>query len=338
MQRVIVAFQNSNINNFFCLPQGTIINNKKVLFTNQPRYDIVDGRLETNFDYLITDGTVSNAYSDNIVDMLPKEKVAVLRRYSKITQSIRLTKYVSKYTPLAMDSLNIIIPKVYFSEETLTLNHIVPNGIKVVIKPIHGARGIGQFVIDTSKVPFKTIHELIFKFTENKLEIDELFQKLEPWKDCYIYSKGTEHHEYEGLYLLKNGYMVQEYIDKVNSEYRVITDYKGDIAYCQKRSIVEKSPGYPQAIGSEIITSERDDIVDFSEEFSNSLVMSNFIKEVVGPMNSVDLFVTEDGKWGIFEHCNQFGMSGVPNEIAFKLHKDFISNMMKQKPEVSSVD
>ena len=329
MEKVIVAFQNGNMNNFFCLPQGTIINSKKVVFTNHPQYDIIDGKLETNFDYLITDGGELDSYSDNIVDLLPADRVVVLKRYSKITQAVRFTNYINNYRPCSLAAIGAIIPKVYYSSEPITQNHIVPNGIKVVIKPIHGARGIGQFVIDTSKVPFKTIHDVISDFIKGKLETEGLFKKLEPWKDYYIYSKGTEKYEHEGLNLLKSGYMVQEYIDGVNAEYRLITDYKGEVAYCQKRSIVEKSSGYPQAIGSEITTTERNDIIDFSEIASKYKYIPDFIKETIGPMNSVDLFTTKDGKWGIFEHCNQFGMSGIPNEVAFKLHKDFIANMIK---------
>ena len=32
------------------------------------------------------------------------------------------------------------------------------------------------------------------------------------------------------------------------------------------------------------------------------------------PLHSVDLFVTEDGKWGIFEYAYEFGTKAVPTE------------------------
>lgn len=326
MERVIIAFQNSHINNFFCLPIGTVINDKKVVFINDPNYDFVDGKVETNFDYLITDGSDNFGINTKLHELLPKEKLVVIPRYSKVVQSVRFNNHIDLFPNKYPHFYN---PKIYKNRNLVTQNFSVPGNTKVVIKPTNGARGIGQFLIDTGKVPFKVVHELVHTFNQCNIDSDKLFKELEPWGDGVIYSKGTEHRENEGLDMLKSEYMIQEYVPSLISEYRLITDYKGDIAYCQRRTLREKTPGYKQAIGSEVLSKERDDIVS---DFSNMMFakeIQSFIKSVIGPMNSVDLFYTMDKKWGIFEHCNQFGMAGVPDDIAIKLHVDFIANLIK---------
>lgn len=326
MERVIIAFQNDHINNFFCLPIGTMIEDKKVIFISQPEFDFIDGKLETNFDYLITDGSDNFGFDTKLHDVLPKEKLIIIPRFSKVVQSVRFNNHIERFPNKYPHFYN---PKIYKNRNLITQNFGVPTGAKVVIKPVHGARGIGQFLIDTNKVPFKVVHELVYRYNQGNIDKENLFNELEPWGNGVIYSKGTEKREDEGLEMLRGEYMIQEYISDLIAEYRLITDYKGDIVYCQRRTLKEKTPGYAQAIGSEVLTNERDDIVsDFlSMQFATEI--KSFIKATIGPMNSVDLFYTKNKKWGIFEHCNQFGMMGIPDDIALKLHSDFIANLIK---------
>jgi hypothetical protein len=46
---------------------------------------------------------------------------------------------------------------------------------------------------------------------------------------------------------------------------------------------------------------------------------------------ALDIFITKDGGWGIFEFSPEFGTNSVPNGLCFEESKRFIENIFCSK-------
>lgn len=208
---------------------------------------------------------------------------------------------------------------------------LVNPGSKVVIKPKDGARGIGQYLVDTDKVPFAKVMDAIDRFFKERYTEDQLIEALEKYKEGIVYSCSGENYDGEGLFCLRGqGYVIQSYVEGIDSEYRIITGGNSEIAYCQKRKIRKGNDGFAQATGSDTDSVKGDDVVDIKTVLKPAALsgLKRLLKDVVGPLSSVDLFVTSPSNWGIFEFCNQFGMVGVPHQTARKIHVDYLSSII----------
>lgn len=108
--------------------------------------------------------------------------------------------------------------------------------------------------------------------------------------------------------MLRQYGVFQEYVKDIQAEYRIITGHDGMPCISIKRSreeIMQDGQGT-----GHFIPEERPDIVSyvaFSKDFPafdkelKKFLISNFL-----PFYSIDIFVTEQGQWGIFEFSHEF--------------------------------
>ena len=326
MERVYIVVSKF-MNNFWSLHQGIVIAGKQVFFHNDPQLSIIDGAEYFNFDYMITDGNIeiNGIEASRIV---PPERLVMVKRYSKVEQAMRLNHY-SRRPEFGKE--NFVPIKTWLHPQAMGASNLVSPTGKVVIKPKDGARGIGQFLVDTSKIPFAVMIDALDRYIKDVYKKVDLFKELNKYDPDMCYSVAGEQREDEGLGAIKSqGYIIQSFVDNILAEYRVITDRDGTPSYCQQRSI-RGDKDFPQATGSDTNSILGDDVVLLSsvlpeDQLNDFKAMS---AAVVGPLSSIDLFVTKDGKWGIFEYCNQFGIKGVPAQVVANLHTDFVEDLIQ---------
>jgi len=332
MDRVFIVIPDT-MNNFSVLPQGTIIGDKQVFFHNDPMMSIVNGDPFFNFDLMISDGNVrmNDIPVENVV---PANQLSMHTRYSKLEQAMRINNHVSA-NKAHVGYASFVPVKSWYNKQPSGMSNVVNPTGKVVIKPRDGARGIGQLLIDPAKIPFIVAVETLDRYILTLFSKETLFDTLKKFDPDFTYSTKGENHEDEGLTVLRSqGYVIQNFIDNVDAEYRLITDHNCRVAYCQKRSIRNDAEGFPQATGSDTNSIAGTDIVDITTVMSPDefRALSTLLAEVVGPLSSIDLFTTSDGGWGIFEYCNQFGIKGVPMKLSEQIHRDFIKSMLDKLP------
>lgn len=327
-KRIIFAFDSNRIDNFDVIPQGHRVEDYEFIFTKSPEIQLTGKGIVTNFDILITDGE-KEMFGINNTLLLKQHQYKIMKRLSKPEQIARQLIYKDNHPGL---TVNMIVPRSFYCDNYTTLKHIFPDANSCVIKPIHGARGIGQFKINTERMPIRVVIDLLEKTRKNTTgspDTKYILESLKDWADYFTYSTSGENYENEGIgILLSQRFLVQEHVDNIEKEYRIITDYKGNLAYVQERKFkFDDKNYYQQAIGSVIEPDWVHSKPTSLDKTDNLDEIENFIKTVVGPLQSVDLFITKEGKWGIFEWCNQFGTMGIPSHIVMKLHEEFLLDL-----------
>lgn len=249
----------------------------------------------SSHDITITNSNSSEKYA---ADLYGRDDYHYVR-YSKLDQATLINK-------IALWNTNKFRKSVAYDQSIPCINALK----KVVIKPQNGARGIGQIVLDTTKVNLQRFLEAL---SANAGRAIAMYRKH------ITYTSINERREDEGIEMLRH-FVITEYIPDIVEEYRCITGSDGDIAYIQKRELREAAPGYTQAIGSnsgnKILT-----IGDLEKKLGAndlSILKAAFVKEI-GPLQSFDLWIDKNGQWGIFEFSNEYGTEGIPPEI----YRDF---------------
>jgi len=334
----VVALQFDALTNFNHLPPRFEVKGgtKKdpvmyhVTTHGEPRYEMSGTQVITNFDVMIANQHRDTPDGIPWLELLPKQ-VAVIPRHDKISQALRINN-----CELPPDSGHRKIAT--YSSDSAKLDQAYSFGTKiqgsVVIKPRHGARGLGQFVVDTDKV---SIGMLIHDIRNESLPIADVITKYTPH---VTYHGGMENYDNEGRsQLLAQGMAVQERVPGVKDEFRVLVGANSEIVAILPRSRYKKVTGgegahghdYDQATGTSVFLDRDYKGMDLEEVLPKPAQYKGFIKmlkDVVPPLNSVDLFTTEDGEWGIFEYCNQFGTVGVPLPVATDLHINYIGALL----------
>lgn len=328
MNRVFIVVSEL-MNNFGIVPQGTIIGKKQVFFHNDPQVSIVDGTPSFNFDYMVSDGlmTINGHDAESIVS---SKRLFINRRYNKLQQAIRLNNYAQEYHELP-GFMSFVPVRSWAHRQTGGYTNLVHPQDKYVIKPNDGARGIGQILIDPVKIPFVVVVDALDRYVSARYTKEQFFEQLHKYDPSIKLTTAGENREDEGIKSLSNqGWIVQSFIDNVKAEYRLITDYKSDIAYCQKRAIRKVDDTFPQATGSDTNSIAGDDVLSIDTVLTSKRLaaLQAMVKAVIGPLSSIDLFTTSNGGWGIFEYCNQFGIKGIPQEVTMKLHVDFLNDLI----------
>lgn len=363
MQRVNIAVDTAFMSNFLVLGRSFITSilgedvKVNLISPQGLTADINNGEVNKSFDLLvITNFTSIHERTRELI--LPHEKIEI-NRLSKPAQYALMKNFYEKQRHKPK---NFYLPSIRYSTYH---EHHNQYGIEsdfdepkdVIIKPLHGARGIGQIFFSKERTFSLVSFMKEFKAQRNPRQVYSLIQdyKIRHGADNIRFELGDKKHnacitsdasvdndvleDYqhnqneiendEGLKLLLEAFYIQEYVP-VHVEFRLLTDHDGDIAYVQQRDLVTRH--FPQATGSN------------GDEFNNQHAMDKFwlkgclgkeysfleklAKKVVGPLNSLDVFVTVDGQWGVFEYCNQFGIEGVPKPFAYKLHEEFIKNFI----------
>lgn len=194
---------------------------------------------------------------------------------------------------------------------------------KLIYKPGLGARSIGQIVFKPQSISRGLLRSLVIR-NNTLAEFKEALakQRLQSAQDV-IFVDGHAQFENEGFSQLKQYGVFQEYVSDIKSEYRIITSHEGMPCISIKRARQEVMQdglstghfipeGRPDPVSYDAFSR---DFPAFNKELKKFL-FNNFL-----PFYSIDIFVTEQGQWGIFEFshefCNiEYSEAGLQDQVA----------------------
>jgi hypothetical protein len=293
-----------------------------------------DNQINFNFDLgLLTNTDTLFKGADNRNDFQLERhcpSIVLLPRETKLTQQWGLSSIARR---LQLKHFRHVQT---FKSHTTAFNNAYfrPNakGL-VVVKPLDGARGIGQIVANLDEILPSTLAQLLSKANQGSEEFLLAVKEHAPHVEYHVGHGST----FEGTQALASqGYVVQELIPDVVEEYRIILDVDSKPAWFVKRrrdslphdaSINQHD--YRQATGAARVKSE----VNFTKiiDYPHKGEVTAALKALHLPFNSVDLFITKDGRWGIFEYCPQWGTDGLPMQEITTWMMDQVATLLKRK-------
>lgn len=211
---------------------------------------------------------------------------------------------------------------------------------KVIIRPQLGACSIGLIVLDTKVTSIGSVNRLIIEGdfqagatpTSTNLTIKKKFEEL-PGSPVYCSEGDTV--PLQGMTLLKERYFIQEYVDNIKTEYRIIigADNRPVYAIQRERYVYGQLDGTDLAygrskavgVGNSFPTLREAGIPDYVEEEFNHLLQSADFA-----LHSFDLFLTDDGQWGVFEFSNEYGVESVPHDLTIQEARTYIENIIER--------
>lgn len=188
---------------------------------------------------------------------------------------------------------------------------------RFVVKEENGARGDGQAIIPA---------HLASTFLTDPKRYSETREVLAAKYPSVVFSQKPT----EGPFFPGHGeMMVTDYVEDVKTEWRLMVGGETVLGYQRRR----KEGDYPQANldGEGPHPAEPIELKTLSELLpgEQGKAVYRLIKALGLTLGSVDLYLTEEGKLGVFEYCPQFGYYGIdPNQIQ-RLHEDFIVHEVK---------
>jgi hypothetical protein len=319
-KNTFVVSISKSLNNFSVLGCRIATPYGEVVFHDSPVLNMRGTELLTNFDIAIMSSIDDWATS---LKFLPKHMGVIAPRHSKFEQAMELIEWSNTYTGIEESDFKLI--PTWLIDQGDQFNHVLPG--KYVIKPNHGARGIGQMKIDTNRASMSDVCSLIV-YHENE---DDFRKSIEIYGDAVQFAQGKENHPGEGYKVLRSQTAVVQTAIKIKNEYRVITDARGMPKYYQLRTrqLNGDLGAHLQATGSGGLGN----LTDADDVFRNIRQLNafeNLCSTVIGPLKSIDLFTAPDGTWGVIEYCNQFGTTGIPQPVNYKLHYDYIVSLVKR--------
>jgi hypothetical protein len=330
MKNIVVALTKDSASNFLSLPPSFNFKGYNIIVHRNPLVEF-NGDLVCNFDLMIDFG------QSEICKLIP-EKCISFPRINKTYQLFNLSKAAK-----SLGTSHIYIPKVYFNTDRsgcakeyagLSKHSHNISDENVVVKLEQGARGLGQAVVPTNELNYfldncsSTVTELIKKFPNVK------FGQM----------KDAEVNFYEEQTFNTKHLCVMEYIDKIETEYRILFNGSSNIL-CVKRNIRESELGFRQAniiLGEPVKNAKITSLKAALTIEYDSDIAEVMVDELVGLLNkldiigSVDLFV-KNGMIGIIEYCNQFGYYGYDLNTIRKFHQDCIVNYLMDKNLISQL-
>lgn len=203
----------------------------------------------------------------------------------------------------------------------------------ILIKPMYGARSVSIVEVESS-VPLN-MAKLLYLNCQYTSKLDDLTADnvhtvlADLGKDMAMkvtYHSGNERESGEALSILKSQVLfIEEYVPNVIEEYRLLVDGDNNIAYMSLRDRArflmtgDIDPSLSEGKGITTI----DSLPHIAKDFT-ALLNTGIFKHC-----SVDLFVTDDNKWGVFEFQNQYGTKFVPYDVVQELTLDVIKKALE---------
>lgn len=315
MSDLIIAVTNSYNDTVTMVPvETTMPTGHTAMFHNGPMVDF-DGRtVKRNFDYHFDFRLKGNRFHR---DLLPG-RYFHFPRLKRMTQYVKLFHFNERF---AGEHVEIFIPEFYTAtqkqgEHVAITNFSLPKSDKVVIKEQFGARGSNQVVVPSNMVTTLLKHSRGLTMAEVKTKFPDL-----------IYSEGTNP---DAIFFNKPADLfMSELVPAVKNEWRLLVG--GDKIYGRER-VIKQGP-YPQAnLDHDVFPTVQTVVYEPIEDmFDEALVktlhaMVDFIKL---PLGSVDLFLTQDGRYGIFEYSTQFAFHGADNHFIRQLLLDGMDKVLR---------
>lgn len=307
---VVIALENARYfdNYLACPPSFVTRNGIRVIVHTSPETVVSASTTSKNYDILI-DGNASFLTSEpNTIKIL---------RHGKVQQAEHL---VSAYEMAGKDVRIRNVLTWGFRRGFISAPSPSDLGIeRVIVKPENGARGIYQSVFNISDISIAKVHDWYVKadsfedWLNNKpanVEISDVEKYTD--RDKLMFSGLKEH------------LVLQEYIQDIMTEYRVIfrADYINDVyvLYHQPRALLGTKI-FKQAIGSDespktCTRLETGPLADF---------VNTILPHLNTPFGSLDVFYTTDHKYGVFEYQGQYGIKGL-GDIGTTMFMDFLED------------
>ncbi len=349
-RRLVVAIDVALMDQFLHLPPVFYSEalDADVLIHHAPQAHVSGLRLIKNFDLLITpdqtplESTPRYQYWGDLVE---KPEYVLQTRPSKLAQGIAINAAAAKHELLSHEKGFRAVGQYYSTDSKAKRGYSFGSDLpeKVVIKARDGARGVGQLLVDTTKV---NVAHLLIDLGERTYPSSEALQTAYPGLEL---GSGNEHSDGESMGLLAGALVMQEYIPDVLSEYRLLVNPNGKI-YALNRQL-RKTTAFTQATGVSVQYQENRltplEEVDFWNDEADhganivkgpeaSVVhagIRTLLKELNFDYGSIDLFITNKRQWGFFEYCNQFGTVAYrPNEM-MQFHQEAIEHWLKKLSE-----
>lgn len=344
MKKLIIAVKNPHyVNNFSAvmpyLKTGTDV---EVYFHEDPKARAHGLELEKNFDVLIefdcVEGTRRDVFGYCEAGLLGAKEYYPQIRLPKSLQAMRLHQAMGD---------KIVIPAVFNDFDggrDFTNKHNHPNCEKVVIKREHGATGDRQVLIDshhlsaflenidlgTTRLKEKFPNAVFIQTKERAREVggNLRIEEDQQAKASSASASGTEAEDTSDFFTGQD-VVITEYIEEVTSEYRVLFSPYTAVAYPRVRHGKE----FPTAnmdksmavMGSPTLTSSV--LTTFGAEGDE--IIQEVIKATGLLFGSIDVFM-KDGKIGVFEYQNQFGIVNLDPGLVQTLHREAIEYIARQ--------
>jgi hypothetical protein len=279
---------------------------------NDPKWVMQEGLPCFNFDVLITG-------DEKWKGIVPQDRLFLTKRLSKTRQAIAINQFLRE-----AKTVKALIVPTYGSNfgDTYHPSYLGTELTgKIVVKPEDGARGLCHFVVDFDKVSVGPFLRDLY----GKTSIADMAEKYAPHAHL---SHGQAWDDEESQKVKEEGnFTFQRYVDNIKTEVRILTNHVSDIGFACVRSRI--GDVYKQATSATPLLENieqiyKNDLLEMFGDEQELQVFEKLLEEVIGPMQSVDLFFTEDGRWGICEYCNQYGIAGVPRDYAVSSISDYV--------------
>lgn len=238
----------------------------------------------SNVDFIID----TTGHLNKNIEFIFKNKIISQYRLSKSLQAMILTKH-DIAVPKQLHISNISLES---RPANVALISKMVNSLdeqQVLIKEEYGARGIGQLLLHVSDVV--TLFENLISQTDKKLL--ELLVQTPNVKLLGNYNTEEEKNErLKGLVADISNINVQQYLDNIKQEYRVLVFANGGVL------VFERKDGVDTGVILQVYTLEMQDII---------CKLKNVLESIDQIFMSADIYILNDDTMGVFEFSNEFG-------------------------------
>lgn len=313
---IVVAFDGrEKVDNFYCLPPSFTFSEKDtevtVITHDSPNTMVNNDIVNRNYDVLLQEMYWDKDKIDVPVTITEKHHVVPMTRYSKIVQQTMIYEAM-----MTMRGISFNYPKFFYRDsKTITVkyfNHVpaLENDAKYIIKPCNGARSIG--IVEIYGKDFNRFNLAI----RDTPDLDELINKIKEFALSHTLDA-------EGVNYLREKFMVMKKVENIKEEYRLlVSDYK--IVNIQRRHRIPSDSGFTYAKNSEAVDKKHFPAAQIN-------LLNSLIKQIGIDFGSVDLYQTADGRFGIFEFQNQFGIESYDHKVVENIHIDYIKTVLRRK-------
>lgn len=349
-ERVVVALQNTDMINQMLSVLDTPFNDsmgRRVLVHDNPvLYQTTRGSAAANFDLVIVgDGRSSEVAGSGIWADVPAVHIQYLDKVMqhRMLRGMRTGDIQPRFTA----NLSLGSTAIGFQNKLAKAIDPIWLSLDYLIKPTDGARGIGQVLVRNQGYPVEqqidpiTVMNqilnhrnddgVVVEYSDDDPVGDGIRKLQEVFGDRIQYQTHGENYPGEGLGKLRSGNVyLQEYVPNIVTEYRVLTNYAGDLVYIQER--VRRGKGYQQAIGSGL--SNGKEVVNHNHREAIAELLAEMVgwcgKRVEGGKCSLlggmsfDFYITTEGDVGLLEMSTQYGYMGVPRGIVSEIQQQYI--------------
>ena len=295
------------------LPPVYLSSEYRIVFHRAPHVEIKKGEAICNFDYHIDFGF----HADEVSSLYLGKRYIHLPRLSRTAQMAT----IDKFNKTKLFNIRIHAPFSYsasFGEDVpiIELSRFgIPNSERVVVKHQYGARGNNQIVVPKHLLS-SVLREIIGKTSE---EIKERFPSL-----TYSPMPNKEHVPFSST----DAIFVCDYIENVSREYRILV--AGDTLYLRQRQI--KHGEYPQA--NLDLNTTKPIQYQLAEKVLNDeqlKLLRGFVDYANIKFGSIDVYITENRRLGIFEYSNEFGIHAEDPAFIRSLLITAVTNLIVSK-------